>query len=126
MAENLVLVKLRDYAKTMFYECGQLGCRPNDMVIVEAERGLDYGMVVVAESPPPAERQQEGPVRNVARLATGADREIIARNRQDCRGVVDARQNLAANESLWLEIQQYNAHQSTRDQDRGHPLAHVL
>lgn len=86
---KLVEVQLREYAKPAVFDANTVSCRMHDMVIVEAERGLDYGRVVTDdghEAHPPG----EGPVRRIVRLVTPEDQAKIVRNRGEIESVFDA------------------------------------
>lgn len=44
--EKVVVVRLREAGPTAYFLCGNLEVKPGDYVVVEAERGFDYGQVI--------------------------------------------------------------------------------
>jgi cell fate regulator YaaT (PSP1 superfamily) len=93
--EKITQVKLREVGQSLYFKCSEEKIMPGDYVIVEADRGTDYGHVVlVVENKPegnalasdsqshkPAEKSQEEPLRKVLRLATGNDLKQIDDNK---------------------------------------------
>ncbi|MDD4939141.1 MAG: stage 0 sporulation family protein [Candidatus Omnitrophica bacterium] len=78
--ENIVLVRLRDSGQTFFYNAGSLTVKDGDYVIVEHDRGLDYGQIV-----PPKEEifdnKSKEPLKRILRLTRDADLKQIEDNR---------------------------------------------
>lgn len=107
--EKITQVKLREVGQSLYFKCSEEKIMPGDYVIVEADRGTDYGHVVlVVENKPesnglasdkpegnggqpnshshsqshkPAKESQEEPLRKVLRLATGNDLKQIDDNK---------------------------------------------
>ena len=51
--EKITQVKLREVGQALYFKCSEEKIRPGDYVIVEADRGADYGHVVlVVENKP--------------------------------------------------------------------------
>ncbi len=78
--QRLVSVKLRESGPIICFDAGALTCKSGDFVIVEAERGIDYGLVVSERETALAEKSEE-PVRKIARVATAQDLKQIQDNR---------------------------------------------
>ncbi|MDD5255926.1 MAG: stage 0 sporulation family protein [Candidatus Omnitrophica bacterium] len=78
--ENIVLVRLRDSGQAFFYNAGSLTLKEGDYVIVEHDRGLDYGQVV-----PPKEEvfdnKSKEPLKRILRLTRDSDLKHIEDNR---------------------------------------------
>jgi cell fate regulator YaaT (PSP1 superfamily) len=78
--ERMILVRLRDSGQPSFYNAGELDVKELDYVIVEHDRGLDYGQVI---SPKDAvmDLKSKEPPREILRLATNNDLRQIEENR---------------------------------------------
>lgn len=87
--ERMVSVRLRDTGQNYLYNAHDLEVKENDYVIVEHDRGLDYGQVVSlkgdkaeAEAPSPAQpKTQPVAVKRVIRVAKEGDLKQIEENR---------------------------------------------
>jgi len=79
MAE-LVLIRLRDLGPVFPYSKGELLLNPQDYVIVEHDRGQDYG-VVLSCAGTCAEKKEKEPLKKVLRLARESDIKQIEDNR---------------------------------------------
>lgn len=80
-------VRLRESGAVFYYESGELTPKPGDYVIVEAERGLDYGQIVV-EAEVSAEEVKDEPVRKVVRITTPNDLKQIEDNKNKIKEVM--------------------------------------
>jgi cell fate regulator YaaT (PSP1 superfamily) len=78
--EGMTLVRLRDSGQVHFYNAGNLEVKEGDCVIVEHDRGLDYGQIVSAAEVAPDSGSKEAPKR-IVRLAKESDLKQIADNR---------------------------------------------
>jgi cell fate regulator YaaT (PSP1 superfamily) len=83
--QDKVFVRLRESGPVSCVKGSQLPFKENDLVIVEAERGLDYGYVVI-KGRLPAEKQ-EVPLRKIIRIAVPADLEQIEKNKASIKSV---------------------------------------
>lgn len=81
---EVVQVRLREGGKIQYYETGQLKSKIGEIVVVEADRGLDYGEVI-SEAEMIADIVLEEPLRKILRIATRADLEQIKKNREKTR-----------------------------------------
>ena len=88
--ERIVCVRLRDTGQKFHYNAGELSLKEGDYVIVEHDRGLDYGQVVCAKSGALPDREKEAKdkdqkekalVKKIVRLAKEGDLKQIEENR---------------------------------------------
>jgi cell fate regulator YaaT (PSP1 superfamily) len=77
--EMIVQVKLREMGSVLCYRAQELLLKTGDLVIVEVERGVDYGQVM--GEPVPTEKPDDS-VKKVLRQANDADRKQIQENRK--------------------------------------------
>jgi len=83
-----VQIKQREFGKIVFYNIGELKVCPGKYVILEADRGLDYGQVLSEEEILLDEKKLKEPFRKVARIATDADIRTIKENRLKIKEVM--------------------------------------
>jgi cell fate regulator YaaT (PSP1 superfamily) len=81
--EKLVLVRLRDTGQIFPYNASEVEVRESDCVIVEHDRGLDYGQVVSLHAMPDANAKQ--PIKKIVRIADDNDKKRIEENRAKCK-----------------------------------------
>ena len=72
---KMVEVKLREQGKIMVFNANDISFKLHDIVIVESERGLDFGQVI-AEMDNNKDKP-EGTIKRIVRVATDADNEQI-------------------------------------------------
>lgn len=77
--EAIVQVRLREMGSVLCYRTQGIVLKNGDLVIVEAERGVDYGQVV---SDPVATENPDDSVKKVLRTANDSDRRQIEENRK--------------------------------------------
>jgi len=77
---GLVLVRLRDSGQIHQYNAGNLEVKDGDYVIVDHDRGLDYGMCVPKKDYVSANENKEPP-KKIIRLARESDLKQIEDNR---------------------------------------------
>ncbi len=82
--ESLIYVRLRDSGQTFFYNAVNLSVKEGDYVIVEHDRGLDYGQVVPPKDAVPDNKTKE-PLKKVIRIAKESDLKQIEDNRTKSR-----------------------------------------
>ncbi|MFH1269708.1 MAG: stage 0 sporulation family protein [Candidatus Omnitrophota bacterium] len=82
--DNTVLVRLRDSGQACPYNAANLNVKEGDYVIVEHDRGLDYGQIV---SPKDAalENKSQDPLKKIIRVARDNDLKQIEDNRVKSR-----------------------------------------
>jgi cell fate regulator YaaT (PSP1 superfamily) len=78
--EGMILVRLRDSGQVFFYQAGNLEVKEGDYVIVEHDRGLDYGQVVSPSEAAPQKDAKEPP-KKIIRLTREGDLKQIEENR---------------------------------------------
>jgi cell fate regulator YaaT (PSP1 superfamily) len=78
--ENIVLVRLRDSGQSFFYNALNLSVKEGAYVIVEHDRGLDYGQVVPPKHQVLDSKSKEPP-KKVIRIAKDNDLKQIEDNR---------------------------------------------
>lgn len=80
--EKLIFVRLRDSGQVHSYNPGNLNLKEGDCVIVEHDRGLDYGTVVSPqEDNAKANHNSKEPPKKVLRIASENDLKQIEDNR---------------------------------------------
>lgn len=79
--EKLVLVRIRDSGQAFYYDCGKLVCKDGDYVIVEHDRGLDYGQITSPKDASPEDPKSKEPPKKIIRLASANDLKQIEDNR---------------------------------------------
>jgi cell fate regulator YaaT (PSP1 superfamily) len=77
--EKIVCVRMRDTGQNFFYNAAELEVKEGSYVIVEHDRGLDYGQVVSLKAQPEAKSKQ--PVKRIVRIARDHDLKQIEENR---------------------------------------------
>lgn len=81
---KIVGVVLNGGGKTYFFSCNNLELKKNTNVIVETEKGLQYGQVVV--NPYEIGEHDLGfPLKNVIRIATSDDNKQYQKNEKDAK-----------------------------------------
>jgi len=78
--ENNVFVRLRDSGQTYDYSAANLNLKEGDYVIVEHDRGLDYGQIVCPKDGVSDSKSKE-PLKKIIRLAKDSDLKQIEDNR---------------------------------------------
>ncbi|MFH0913102.1 MAG: stage 0 sporulation family protein [Candidatus Omnitrophota bacterium] len=81
---DTILVRLRDSGQTYSYKATNLNAKVGDYVILEHDRGLDYGQIV---SPKDAslDNKSNEPLKKIIRVALESDLKQIADNRTKSR-----------------------------------------
>jgi len=77
----LILVRLRDSGQVHSYNASGLNAKEGDYVIVEHDRGLDYGQIISPKERVSLEPTSKEPLKKIVRLATGNDLKQIEENR---------------------------------------------
>jgi cell fate regulator YaaT (PSP1 superfamily) len=83
--QGLILVRLRDSGQVYSYNAGGLEVKDGDYVIVEHDRGLDYGQIVPRAEHAPAENNSKEPAKKIIRLAKDNDLKQIEENRSKAK-----------------------------------------
>jgi cell fate regulator YaaT (PSP1 superfamily) len=88
--EGLIAVRLRDAGQVQLYNTNNLELKEGDYVIVEHDRGLDYGQVVIPteiETPPCAVKEEP---KRIIRIADERDLKKIEENRTKAKGAFNS------------------------------------
>ena len=83
---QVVEVRLREGGRIAYHEIDDIKPKPGDLVIVEADRGLDYGEVL-SDVEVILQKDLEEPLRKVKRIATKEDMAQIKKNREKIKDV---------------------------------------
>jgi len=79
--QGVILVRLRDSGQIHSYNGGSLNIKEGDYVIVEHDRGFDYGQVVSPAQNLEVESNSKDPLKKIVRLAGEAGLKQIQENR---------------------------------------------
>ncbi len=101
----MVSVRLRDTGQNFVYNAHDLEVKENDYVIVEHDRGLDYGQVVSLKAEPDQEAPK-APVKRIVRVAKEADLKQIEDNRARCKEAFTTCQKKIAEHKLDMKLVQ--------------------
>jgi cell fate regulator YaaT (PSP1 superfamily) len=83
--QGIVLVRLRDSGQAFFYNAVNLEVKDGDYVIVEHDRGLDYGQIVSPKEAPSEGQSAKEQPKKIIRIATPADLKQIEDNRSKAK-----------------------------------------
>ncbi|MFH1190010.1 MAG: stage 0 sporulation family protein [Candidatus Omnitrophota bacterium] len=86
---EVIQVKLRESGKITYFSTGGMKFKAGDYVIVEADRGLDYGQVL-SENEAILDADLEEPLRKIIRKANPWDMHQVDKNKKKIREVMDA------------------------------------
>jgi len=90
MSNNMIGVKLREAGKAEnFAVSASLKLDMGDYVIVEQERGSEYGIVASESRPRPEDDKQKPALMRVIRKATPGDMHQIERNKKKVKELID-------------------------------------
>ncbi len=78
--EGMILVRLRDSGQTYFYNKQELQVKEGDYVIIEHDRGIDYGQIISPKDAT-ADKNSKEPLKKILRIAREGDLKQIAENR---------------------------------------------
>lgn len=84
---EVVQMRLREAGKISYYNVNAIEVNPGDYVIVEIERGVDYGQVV-SEVEMVLDTDIEQPLRKVIRLANKEDMQQIRENKKRIKNIL--------------------------------------
>ena len=84
--QTIVQVRLREAGKISAYGAEGLKLKPGDYVIVEVDRGTDYGQVIAG--PEMVSEKEKGGAKKILRIATKDDIGQIKRNQHKLKDVV--------------------------------------
>ena len=79
--EKIIQVKLREAGQLLYFKCPEGMIKPGDCVIVDADRGTDYGRVILRGENNPDHKSQGEPLKKILRVATALDLKQINDNK---------------------------------------------
>ncbi len=85
---RVIQVRQREFGKISFYNLEDLNVQPGKHVIIEADRGLDYGMALSEQKLVLDEKKLKEPLRKIIRVADKADINKIKENREKIKEVM--------------------------------------
>jgi len=85
---EVIQVRLREAGKITYFSTGGMRFKTGDYVIVEADRGLDYGQVL-SDTEALLDSDIEEPLKKVVRKANPWDMHQIEKNKKKIREVMD-------------------------------------
>jgi len=84
---EVIQVRLREAGKITYFSPGSMHLKAGDLVIVEADRGLDYGQVL-SESEAIMDADLEEPLKRIVRKANPWDTHQIEKNKSKIKEVI--------------------------------------
>ncbi len=78
--EKIIVVRLRNFGQAYFYNAAELDVKEGDYVIVEHDRGLDYGQIISPKAAA-ADKELKEPLKKILRPAGDKDLQQIAENK---------------------------------------------
>lgn len=84
---EVVQIRLREAGKISYYNVNGVEINPGDYVIVEIERGIDYGQVI-SEVEMVLDTEIEQPLRKIIRVANREDNHQIQENKKRIKSVL--------------------------------------
>jgi len=102
--QKVVEIKQRAGGASSYYLADDLKPSAGDYVIIESDRGLDYGEVLSAEEVVLDKGMLRGPLRKIIRIASRHDIEKIERNRQKAREAVKTCDKKIAERKLNMKL----------------------
>ena len=101
---KVVEVKQRESGNTTHYIAGNFCFSAGDYVIVESDRGLDYGEVLSGEELIPDKGIPQKTLRKIIRVATSNDIEKIDRNRKTAKEAIKTCNKKIAERNLNMKL----------------------
>ena len=78
--QSVVQVRLREAGQTLYFILDKINLKVDDYVLIEADRGIDYGQVITECEVLSEEKLEEG-IKKVLRLASLSDIKQIEQNK---------------------------------------------
>ncbi len=100
---EVVQVRLREAGRIAYFSTGGLKFKPGDYIIVEADRGLEYGQIC-SEAEVILDDDVEQPLRSVVRIATAEDMKKIQKNRERANQAFDTCQKRILQRKLPMKL----------------------
>ena len=90
---EVIQVRLREAGKITYYSTGGMKFKVGDYVVVEADRGLDYGQVL-SDTEAILDSDIEEPLKRVLRKANPWDMHQIEKNKKKIKEVMEDRKSV--------------------------------
>jgi len=103
--ERIIYVRLRDFGQAYSYNAVDLDMKEGNYVIVEHDRGLDYGQIVCPRQAA-GENKPKDPLKKIMRFANESDLKQIAENRLKAKEVFAACQKKIEEHKLKMKLVQ--------------------
>jgi cell fate regulator YaaT (PSP1 superfamily) len=100
---KVVEVKLREAGRLHYYNCGGESYQVGEYVVVEADRGEDYG-IVVSEPEVILDGELDRSLKKIIRRVTPGDREKIEQNIKDTKNAADECNRRIAERKLPMKL----------------------
>ena len=82
--QSVVQVRLREAGQTLYFILDKIHLKVDDYVIIEADRGIDYGQVIAEPEVLSEEKLEEG-IKKVLRLSSLSDIKQIEQNKEKAK-----------------------------------------
>jgi len=102
--EGIILVRLRDSGQVFPYDLGILQVKEGDYVIIEHDRGQDYGQIVSPHEARCGDASSKEAPKKILRIATDADRKQIDLNRNKAKEAFSACAKKIAEHKLDMKL----------------------
>jgi cell fate regulator YaaT (PSP1 superfamily) len=103
--EGMILVRLRGFGQVYYYHAGALSLKEGNYVIVEHDRGLDYGQVIAPTEARVENKETEAP-KKIVRLAKDYDLKQIEDNKVKAKEAFNACQKKIEEHKLEMKLVQ--------------------
>ena len=100
---KLIQVRLGEYRPVLFYDMNEVPCNRGDLVVLEIDRGFDFGKVV-SDMNVVCKTKAEGSQGNVVRVASDEDLKKIENNRQKAKEAMATCTKKIAERKLDMQI----------------------
>lgn len=102
--QETVEVQLRALGEIKVFVSGGLKLEAGDRVIVEADKGLEYGVILVPNEPVCAAKTREKPLRKVIRKTNPWDEKQIAKNSAKTKDLMNICEKKIAEHNLPMKL----------------------
>jgi cell fate regulator YaaT (PSP1 superfamily) len=100
---KLIQVRLRESGAVILFDAGETHYNTSSCVIVEAERGTDYGYVLSESEAAPPEKSDQ-PLRKIIRLANDSDLKQVEENRARVKEAISTCQKKISERKLEMKL----------------------
>lgn len=100
---KVIGIKFLDGSRTYYFSPGKTKVKNNDFVIVETERGIQYGQAVT-DVVDDEEKNVFMPLKDVIRIATEEDKRVNEKNENDAKKALEYAKTLVVKEKLEMKL----------------------